>query len=263
MDLVASIRKLALFAAVAVTAAPATAQVAAPVDTAAAMQFLAGLGVTAEHLEGLGGVPGVARLKAEGARADCEVGALLAGCLRLPEEVRQAVLDAFERFDGHGVPAGRAGAEIAQAARFAAVGYAAVMFEAAAGGAAAAEAVTRWTGRALDPETAAVFMDAPAELLRISDPDDLWAAVVDAEPEPRRVFRDDAALDEALAAFGDAADLKSPWFSGHSRGVASLARAAAEAGRVSPADPTLVYRAGLLHDLGRVAIPAGDVSSTV
>jgi iron(III) transport system substrate-binding protein len=43
MDLVASIRKLALFAAVAVTAAPATAQVAAPVETAAAMQFLAGL----------------------------------------------------------------------------------------------------------------------------------------------------------------------------------------------------------------------------
>jgi len=228
-----------------------------PTVPAEAMQFLAGLGVTAEHLEGLGGVPGVARLKAEGARADCEVGALLAGCLRLPEEVRQAVLDAFERFDGHGVPAGRAGAEIAQAARFAAVGYAAVMFEAAAGGAAAAEAVTRWTGRALDPETAAVFMDAPAELLRISDPDDLWAAVVDAEPEPRRVFRDDAALDEALAAFGDAADLKSPWFSGHSRGVASLARAAAEAGRVSPADPALVYRAGLLHDLGRVAVPAG------
>jgi HD-GYP domain-containing protein (c-di-GMP phosphodiesterase class II) len=228
-----------------------------PTVPAEAMQFLAGLGVTAEHLQSLGGVPGVARLKAEGARADCEVGALLAGCLRLPEAVRQAVLDAFERFDGHGVPAGRAGPEIAQAARFAAVGYAAVMFEAAGGGTAAAEAVARWTGRALDPDVAAVFTDAPAELLRISDPDDLWAAVADAEPEPRRVFRDDAALDEALAAFGDAADLKSPWFSGHSRGVARLARAAAAAGRVSLADPVLVYRAGLLHDLGRVAVPAG------
>jgi HD-GYP domain-containing protein (c-di-GMP phosphodiesterase class II) len=62
-------------------------------------------------------------------------------------------------------------------------------------------------------------------------------------------------LDEALAGFGDAADLKSPWFTGHSRGVTRLARAAAE--RLMPADAALVYRAGLLHDLGRVAVPTG------
>ena len=79
--------------------------------------------------------------------------------------------------------------------------------------------------------------------------------MVDAEPEPRRVFADEAALDEALAGFGDAADLKSPWFTGHSRGVAGLARAAAE--RLRSADAALVYRAGLVHDLGRVAVPAG------
>jgi DNA-binding CsgD family transcriptional regulator len=141
------------------------------------------------------------------------------------------------------------------AARFAAVGYAAVMFEAAAGGVAAAEAVARWSGHALDPAVAAVFMDAPAELLRMSGPDDLWSAVVGAEPEPRRVFPDEAALDDALAGFGDAADLKSPWFTGHSRSVARLARAAAE--RLRPADAALVYRTGLVHDLGRVAVPAG------
>ena len=80
-------------------------------------------------------------------------------------------------------------------------------------------------------------------------------AVVDAEPVPRRVFRSEAAFDEALAGFGDAADLKSPWFTGHSGGVARLARAAA--GRLMPADAALVYRAGLLHDLGRVAVPTG------
>ena len=129
------------------------------------------------------------------------------------------------------------------------------MFDAVAGGVAAAEAVARWSGRALDPAIAAVFLDAPAELLRVSGPDDLQGAVVEAEPEPRRMFRDEAALDEALAGFGDATDLKSPWFTGHSRGVARLARAAAQ--RLSPAEAALVYRAGLVHDLGRVAIPAG------
>jgi HD-GYP domain-containing protein (c-di-GMP phosphodiesterase class II) len=98
------------------------------------------------------------------------------------------------------------------------------------------------------------LLDAAAELLALSDPDDVWAAVVDAEPEPRRVFRDDAALDDALAGFGDAADLKSPWFTGHSRGVARLARAAA--GRLGRADAALVYRAGLVHDLGSLSRPA-------
>jgi HD-GYP domain-containing protein (c-di-GMP phosphodiesterase class II) len=226
-----------------------------PAEPAEAMEFLAGLGVDAVRLRAMGGPAGVARLKAEGARADCEVGADLTARLGLPEEVRRAVLDSFERFDGRGVPAGRAGAEVAQAARFAAVGYAAVMFDAVGGAEAAEHAVARWAGRALDPAIVAVFADAPGELLAISRPDDLWAAVVDAEPAPRRAFRGEAALDEALAGFGDAADLKSPWFTGHARGVAGLARAAAEL--VAPAAAQTVYRAGLVHDLGRVAVPAG------
>jgi len=226
-----------------------------PAEPGEAMEFLAGLGVDAVRLRTLGGPQGVARLKAEGARADCEVGADLTVRLGLPDAVRRAVLDSFERFDGHGVPAGRAGTDIADAARFAAVGYAAVMFDAVGGAAAAAGAVARWSGRALDPAIVAVFADAPDELLALSDPDDLWAAAVDAEPAPRRVFRDEAAFEEALAGFGDAADLKSPWFTGHARGVAGLARAAA--GLLSPAAATTVYRAGLVHDLGRVAVPAG------
>ncbi|HEY6278541.1 MAG TPA: HD domain-containing phosphohydrolase [Streptosporangiaceae bacterium] len=226
-----------------------------PAEPGEAMEFLAGLGIDAGRLQVMGGPAGVARLKAEGARADCEVGADLTARLGLPEAVRRAVLDSFERFDGHGVPAGRAGAEVAEASRFAAVGYAAVMFDSVGGGQAAAQTVARWAGRALDPAIAAIFQDAPGELLALCSPGDLWAAVVDAEPAPRRAFSDEAAFEEALAGFGDAADLKSPWFTGHSRGVAGLARAAAEL--ASPADARAVYRAGLLHDLGRVAVPAG------
>ena len=78
---------------------------------------------------------------------------------------------------------------------------------------------------------------------------------MDCEPQPGRVFRDDAALDDALAGFGDAADLKSPWFTGHSGGVARVARAAAE--QLEPAAAGLVHRAGLVHDIGRVAVPTG------
>jgi hypothetical protein len=207
-----------------------------PSRPAEALRLLASLGDGAGRLRMLARAPIVPRLMTEGARADCEVGAGITRRLRLPESASRAVLDGFERFDGRGAPEGRAGTEIAEAARFAAVGYAAVMFEAVGGEAAATETVGRWSGRALDPSIAAVFLEARQELLGISDPDDLWGAVVAAEPAPGRAFRHDADLDEALAAFGDAADLKTPWFHGHSRGVAALARSAA----ASDADATLV-----------------------
>ena len=226
-----------------------------PTVPAEALRFLADLGVDAERLRALGGPAGVGRLKAEGARADCEVGAGLAAAAACRRRWAGPCWTPSSASTATACPAGRSGDQIAEPARFAAVGFAAVMFDAVGGGEVAARTVAQWSGRALDPAVTAIFLDAPAELLALSDPDDVWAAVVDAEPEPRRVFRDDAALDDALAGFGDAADLKSPWFTGHSRGVARLARAAA--GRLGRADAALVYRAGLVHDLGRVAVPAG------
>jgi HD-GYP domain-containing protein (c-di-GMP phosphodiesterase class II)/DNA-binding CsgD family transcriptional regulator len=226
-----------------------------PSRPAEALRFLAGLGHGVGRLRTLARAPGMPRFVAEGLRADCEVGAGLAARLRLPDGVRRAVLDGFERFDGRGAPEGRAGLDIAEPARFAAVGYAAVMFDAVGGDELAAGTVARWSGRALDPAIAAILLEAPAELLALSAPDDPWAAVVDAEPGPPRTFRDDGALADALAGFGDAADLKTPWFHGHSAGVARLARDAAE--RLPEADAALVHRAALVHDLGRVAVPTG------
>jgi HD-GYP domain-containing protein (c-di-GMP phosphodiesterase class II) len=221
-----------------------------------ALRFLAGLGSGVEKLRVLARGPRVAKIVQESARADCEVGADLAARLQLPAAVGRAVLCAFERFDGKGSPAGLAGDDVSEAARFAAVGFAAVMFDAVGGLELAAETVARWSGHALDPSITAVFLEAPGELLTISNPDDVWAAVVDGEPQPRRLFRDETHLEDALAGFGDAADLKTPFFQGHSRGVARLARAASSAGAVG-VDSAMIYRAGLVHDLGRVAVPTG------
>jgi HD-GYP domain-containing protein (c-di-GMP phosphodiesterase class II) len=217
-----------------------------------AIRFLAGLGHGTEKLRVLGQAPRLAKIVEASARADCEVGALLTQRVRLPEPVREAVLCAFERFDGKGSPAGLAGEQVSTAARFAAVGYAAVMFDAVGGVRLAAETVARWCGRALDPAIAAIFLEAPAQLLALSSPGDVWAAVVDGEP-PAYLLRDESEIDDVLAGFGDAADLKSPFFQGHSRGVGSLMRAASGASL----DPAMSYRAGVVHDLGRVAVPTG------
>lgn len=226
-----------------------------PTRPAEALRFLAGLGRGSERLRILARAPEMAALVEESARADCEVGAELTVRLRLPDAVRRAVLCAFERYDGKGSPNGVAGEELPEAARFAAIGFAAVMFHAAGGADLAVATVGRWSGRALDPSIASIFLEAPTELLAVSNADDLWSAVVDGEPPPQRVFRDDAHLEDALAGFGDAADLKTPFLQGHSRGVARLARAASSA--AMGVDPATAYRAGLLHDLGRVAVPTG------
>jgi hypothetical protein len=92
-----------------------------PTRPAEALRFVAGLGHGFDRLRILGRIPATGKIVAAGARADCEVGAGLCGRLGLPETVRQAVLDGFERFDGHGAPEGRAGPEIAEPARYAAV----------------------------------------------------------------------------------------------------------------------------------------------
>jgi HD-GYP domain-containing protein (c-di-GMP phosphodiesterase class II) len=226
-----------------------------PTRPVEALSFLAGLGYGVDKLRILARAPRVAKIVDEAARADCEVGADLTQRVRLPDAVRRAVLCAFERFDGNGSPAGLAGDEVPEAARFAAVGFCAVMFDAVGGVELAVATLARWSGRALDPSIAAVFLEAPEEMLAISQPDDVWAAVVDTEPRPQRMFRDEAHLDDVLAGFGDAADLKTPFFQGHSRGVALLARAASP--HVRGVDSAVVYRAGLVHDLGRVAVPTG------
>jgi hypothetical protein len=92
-----------------------------------ALRLLAGLGHGTERLRILGRMPSMPKFIAAGARADCEVGADLTRRLNLPAAVGRAVLDGFERFDGKGAPEGKAGEDVAEPARYAAVAYTAVI----------------------------------------------------------------------------------------------------------------------------------------
>ena len=62
-------------------------------------------------------------------------------------------------------------------------------------------------------------------------------------------------LDACLSAIADFADLKSMWTIGHSRGVAGLAERSGEVAGLPAADQVKLRRAGLVHDIGRVAVP--------
>ena len=59
---------------------------------------------------------------------------------------------------------------------------------------------------------------------------------------------------EVAATFADLADLKTPFTHGHSSGVAALARGAGERLRLPPDSVADLEVAGLLHDVGRVAV---------
>ncbi len=83
----------------------------------------------------------------------------------------------------------------------------------------------------------------------------MWDQVLALEPAPALTLEGEA-IDRALAAMGDFADLICPYLVGHSAGVAELAGAAAEL-RGLGADAAAIRRAALVHDLGRVAVPAG------
>src|SRR5712691_7624329 len=63
------------------------------------------------------------------------------------------------------------------------------------------------------------------------------------------------AFDAALEAIADFTDVKSPYTIGHSRAVADLAGEAARVLGLTDQAATLVRRAGLVHDLGRLGVP--------
>jgi HD-GYP domain-containing protein (c-di-GMP phosphodiesterase class II) len=191
------------------------------------------------------------RLRGRDARdAACEVSTTLARRVGLPEAVQTGLDQVYERWDGHG-PGGLGGEQLCLSAR---LSHLADVAEIALreGGVQAARAIA--LGRAgshFDPAIAEVFARCCADVLADLEDIDTLAAALDAEPTP--YARCDASELEGLArAIADFADLKSPWTLGHSPAVAELAAAA-----VAPEDRAATMLAGLLHDIGRVAVPNG------
>ncbi len=194
--------------------------------------------------------------KARSLSSHCEVGARLATRLGLSSEVVDGVAHAYERWDGKGLPAGLAGDDIPLATRLAVVARDVDVAHAHGGTDEVRRTLQRRRGRAFDPAVADAFLAEGAGWLEDLERLDPWDTVIEAEPAPI-VEVDETRLDDVLVAFADFADLKSPWFAGHSRAVADLAAAAASASGFDAADTLLASRAALVHDLGTVGVPAG------
>jgi HD-GYP domain-containing protein (c-di-GMP phosphodiesterase class II) len=185
--------------------------------------------------------------------AICEVAQMLAERLGLAAPVRDLFAHLTERWDGKG-PLGRAkGDEISLAIRIVHVARDAAVQRMLGGEAFAVRVVRERGGHAFDPQVAACLADGADEILALGSEASAWEETLACEPHPHLAL-EGGAIDRALAAIGDFADLISPDLSGHSAGVAELARAAAQRCRIDAAGVATIRRAALVHDLGRVAV---------
>jgi HD-GYP domain-containing protein (c-di-GMP phosphodiesterase class II) len=183
----------------------------------------------------------------------CEVARETARRVGLPESTQRALYEAPESWQGGGAPRGLKGDEIAISSRVARVACDAAFFDDIGDVALAADAVRDRAGSLLDPSIADVFVANAPYLLEDASAGEPRERLLEVEPEPVEERNRDELADVA-AAFGDAVDLKSPFFHGHSREVARLAVAAAENMRLDKPSVDRLHVASLLHDIGRVGI---------
>jgi HD-GYP domain-containing protein (c-di-GMP phosphodiesterase class II) len=205
----------------------------------------------------------VARGLAQGSQFDrqlsashCEVAAMLARRLGLPEAVQRGLYQVMERWDGKGEPQHLSKDETVPAARFALLASRAVIFERMGGPDLAMVMLRKWAGKVFDPELVDAFLRHGPKLFRENAEVDACRAVAEAEPEPHR-WISEVHLGTVAKAFADMVDLKVPFLRGHSGGVAGLAEAAARTLGFAEADIVALHRAALLHDIGRVGIANG------
>jgi HD-GYP domain-containing protein (c-di-GMP phosphodiesterase class II)/DNA-binding CsgD family transcriptional regulator len=185
----------------------------------------------------------------------CEVAADFAAGLGFGPHVRDAVRYQYERYDGRSPAFGRPAQMIPRPAQILHLALAADLVRGLSGASAAAAMVRRRTGTYFDPDVAGAYLDLAGSLWPDGEePVPLTdvlscapATPVDELPGDRRLT-----VCEALADF---ADLKSARRGPHSHQVASLAaRAAARLG-LPAAEQERLRRAGLVHDLGKIAVP--------
>ena len=179
----------------------------------------------------------------------CETTGQIAERLGLGMEVRQALGQAFERWDGRGAPERLAGDRIDPVMRMVHLADDAEVAHRVAGQRGALDLLRARRGTEFDPGLVDICHRDADVIFAGLDEEKTWVSAL-ADVADEEAVLDDADLTSALDVFADYADLKSPSRLGHSRGVARLATEAAR--RIGlPADQvTLVQRAALMHDIG-------------
>lgn len=199
------------------------------------------------------GGPKMAR---EFTRIRCERGADIARRLGFEEPVAEAIRALDEHWDGSGHPYGVAGRAIPLPARIACLAQTVEVFLTEFGVPEAMAMLERRRGTWFDPELVDVVLawsgrdEFWSRVLGISRPHD----VEPREPQGRLVHVDEEGLNRVAEGFADVIDAKSPYTSRHSRNVALVSSRLADRLGLGPEVARRLYRAGLLHDIGKLGV---------
>lgn len=189
------------------------------------------------------------------ARAHCAQAESLAALLDVDADVRAALADLYERWDGQGNPKQKRADELHVAARIVHVAATAEAHDARYGADAALEAVRALASEALDPALCVAF-DACGRELLAGVGRRAFERAVEVEPEPRWTC-DSSGERAVFTAFARYADLKSPFTLGHSTAVSALVEKVCAAMGLDASATALASHAALVHDVGRVAVSNG------
>jgi hypothetical protein len=186
----------------------------------------------------------------------CERGADIARQLGFDEDVALGVRYLDEHWNGKGKPFGLVGEEIPVNARIALLAQVIEVFYAADGKEFAVAEVNKRSGTWFDPALVDAFNIAQqqADFWLCFSCDDLQDKVCQLEPHSKVIEIDEDRLDTIAEAFAKVVDAKSPYTYGHSSRVAAYTLAVAKRMGIPPARQKWLYRAALLHDIGKLGV---------
>ncbi len=175
--------------------------------------------------------------------------------LPVPSAVSGLLAEIDARWDGMN-PFRAAAEDIPVPLRIIEFALVAEMYRRAGGVPAVLEMAKVRSGGQFDPKVCDAFADHTDDLVDGFEANSLWDLFLELEPRPRLLL-EDRHIKPVAEVTADFADNKSGWTVGHSRIVADTVRVAAEHVGLSDADQRELVLAGLMHDVGRCAVPNG------
>lgn len=201
------------------------------------------------------GIPKGLRFRVMHFTGFCEVAHMISDGMGLPPAISTLFFLLTERWDGWSHLRRAKGDEIPLPLRIAYVGADASYQKLVGDDTYVVETIESRGGHAFDPAITKAFVDNAPYVLREDDPETVWEDVLRVEPKPWRALEGEE-IDRALITMGAFADLATPYFSGHGRGVGDLAATAAQLMGRSEPEIAKIRRAGYVHDVGRAGVPA-------
>lgn len=185
----------------------------------------------------------------------CEVAQRLAERLSLEPSIQTALTQLGEQWDGQGEPRKLKGEQIARPMRVVLL-VRDIEAHLNTHGVEAASAVAQQRASNIhDPHIVSRFCELAPRLCATLEQDASWDTLLAAEPQPRHYSAEE--FDDATLVMADFIDLVAPAFTGHSRNVATLAETAARVYGLPELETKMLWRAALVHDLGKIAAPMG------